>query len=524
MCRQDGWASVFFRFHLKLPVLTAKNELDAPDPSCADRSSSDATNAASYRLVPFGIAYLVLSMTLSIYYIHVLMPSVANDFWWPHFKASGVRTYLGDVVHARVPLAPSTSLDLFTQAIQKDYSTSNTIMDMPLDVAVVEMRANSLDQNLVMFSQYCWVALARTFDLAHTLARLERCRDHFVSNGAYHSMMNDMILQVLLTLPGGHKWVGGKLSHEWFAVVDEVAHWRTKGVQTWKLQLQNVRDVQASESMTIINALGLHQRIQIPNTNTPLVHRGLNAWTTSDTYAGIWNDLLWGQLGNFGLILNSNTSAVAQGLSWDTDEDMGYDVTPILTLVRLAIVQFGSIDVWLVPPPPPLVDLVVAFQDALLAVLQNPINQFSTSAILQVTSLLVTPTPPTWTIDGAMYFGGNPTVSTPYVQESFGFYDVCGTEAPLSILLDKTSVLFAGTAVGMLDNGSAACALCLNPQEVTGCLDVVSLAMSSREQTLERDTRYVTLLEAAVARTIPLNISMVQFTATNVCQFTLTQP
>ncbi|RHZ15664.1 hypothetical protein DYB37_002011 [Aphanomyces astaci] len=70
------------------------------------------------------VAYLVLTLGLSLYYLHVLTPVIANDLWWAGFNVSGAQTYLIDVVNAPLNLADSVwNVDVTATGKSGDYST-----------------------------------------------------------------------------------------------------------------------------------------------------------------------------------------------------------------------------------------------------------------------------------------------------------------------------------------------------------------------------------------------------------------
>ncbi|KAF0691263.1 hypothetical protein As57867_017410, partial [Aphanomyces stellatus] len=128
-----------------------------------------------------GIAYLLFTVGCGIYFVHLLVPSVANDFWWPQFNASGVQTFLGDVYNARLALTPSAPLDLFAVGRFKAYNQPTTFMDvspsfarsilldtLPLDAAIKAMRTTSFDLNIHMFTSYCWADFDHAYEMAHT--------------------------------------------------------------------------------------------------------------------------------------------------------------------------------------------------------------------------------------------------------------------------------------------------------------------------------------------------------------------
>ncbi|KAF0691560.1 hypothetical protein As57867_017190, partial [Aphanomyces stellatus] len=334
-----------------------------------------------------------------------------------------------------------------------------------------------------------------------------------MQSSGFFGMTNQTIFDPISGLPpNGSTWVQAILAHAWVSVVDEAALWTSHGLTQWRTQLQNLREPQLDQSISIVNALGLAQTMKI--NAIPLHVRGGNEWTTSYAYSGFWNDLTWAEMGSFGLILNTKTSLNYMGFSWDLDQNVGYDVTPVLTLTRLAIGPYDSIDLWLVPPPLPLLELLVAFQDTLLVGLEA---SGQTIPFLTITTTNVDAAPPDWTNGNLTFFGGNPTCvygdGLPFVQDSFGFYDACGSQTPLLIHLDATSVLFAHLAT----NATSPCDLVATPALAFACGIMVKATMTIfwHENVAPLVMpRIEPLITPASTSTLPLHISMMQFAAT----------
>ncbi|RQM27135.1 hypothetical protein B5M09_013312, partial [Aphanomyces astaci] len=310
-----------------------------------------------------GLLYLVATLASSFYYITLVVSSTSNDLWQPHFNSSGVHTFIGNVYHARLALTPSTPLDLFAVVVQKEYAGSATFMDIspsfprlfwldniPLQAAVTSMRSNNFGANMRMFSQYCWADFNQRYEMVHTLLCQARCLVNDADNaGVYFEALLRNVgtakhprtstcrtSQHRVCADSGGDWVRST-SLPWLAVGDEVDLWQSHGLLRWKTQLQNIRELGVVEPISIVNALGMSTTIEI--NKTPTLFRGMNLWSTA--YASAWNDLRWGFQHNFSLILNTPTNAVAKGIDWDADLDIGYDQTPILSTVRQFIEPFN---------------------------------------------------------------------------------------------------------------------------------------------------------------------------------------
>ncbi|CAK4143009.1 unnamed protein product, partial [Aphanomyces euteiches] len=149
-----------------------------------------------------GLLYLVFTLVLSSYYLQVLSPWMTNDLWWSGFNASGIQSYLIDVYNAQLNLLgnQTISLDLTDNkyALGKDYTQFYT----PIEISPVYPRmmfsivAYDLAKSVVAIrqipgpdwpvTQYCWIDFNRTWEVAHTLTRQNRCKARYADNGAVY--------------------------------------------------------------------------------------------------------------------------------------------------------------------------------------------------------------------------------------------------------------------------------------------------------------------------------------------------
>ncbi|KAF0715827.1 hypothetical protein As57867_003146, partial [Aphanomyces stellatus] len=502
-----------------------------------------------------GLLYLVASLVCSATYLTQLEPNVANDFWWAGFNTTGTQTFLGDLFNLHLMWARTGDLPLLDPAsgyVMKTYGDAKTVVEwsasygrrhllapLPLDDVIRAMRANTIDANFRMVVPYCWLDLNRTFEMAHTNQRQQRCERnertnaavHFetlVRNVAPHSLttstigaaINATILDTLRTSNAGGAWIAAMDSHEWLSVADEVSLWTDRGLVTWQNQMQNLYHDGIDDSIAIESALGHAQSIQIKK--YPLTSRGVGLWSTYLATVGLWNDVVWAESVGCSVLLRANNSIAAMGLNWDNDF-LGLPNTLSTTIVRKFFGPFLSIDIKLVLLPNSLLGYNRLFQSHVYSHIES---------MDMVHSVMVDAVPPTWPTDGSfLYYGGNPmcapmlTDSFPWVQRSFGYYETCSAQPPAGFALSPQAALFAMYVVQYLtsppDNWTidAVCSCC--PWASLDCAGVLSTV---EVMLMNATPPFPTLLRHAIEDTTVLNISLMQMATNHRDGFVLVQP
>ncbi|KAF0692942.1 hypothetical protein As57867_015979, partial [Aphanomyces stellatus] len=165
-------------------------------------------------------------------------------------------------------------------------------------------------------------------------------------------------LVVVLALEGWN--VLTMFQSHWSALVayQQTAAWTVHGLAYFQNSLQNYYLEGTDESIAIINALGLRQRITISRVTA--TNRPKKQWTTSYAFAGFWNDVeacAWLQASLIRAAPNHFETVFGAdgGASWDFFYE-GESGTQ-------------GVYVFLVAPPPSLVSLVTAHQDLMAAML-----------------------------------------------------------------------------------------------------------------------------------------------------------
>ncbi|KAF0720031.1 Aste57867_610 [Aphanomyces stellatus] len=506
--------------------------------------------------VSAGLLYLVGSLACGVVYLTILVENLANDFWWRQFNTTGGQTFLADVFNARLSQGlhgNATAVDLFTNefaATGKDYSTSLTFVDMretsarqwmlqplPLDMAVTTIRANSLYENVYTVIPYCWVDLGRQFEMAHTAIRQQRCLKRFTANAAMYletllrntaqidltqsnfgTQVNQTILTPVTTLPNGQAWVAALCANKWLAVDDEVKLWQQSGIVYYAIQYQNRFQYGIEDKLTIVNALGIAQRIKI--SSIPYLYLGLATWTTISIHSGIWNDMMFAIQYKASLVHHTTNYFETLGYDWDLVKN-GPVRTVGIKLVRSTLGPIRTIDADLILPPPSLVAYVNAFRVKFLDATKS--SNLSKPA-LPVSGILIDVLPPSWSGSSMAYYGGNPLCFTfanslPYPQMPFSFYDACQTQIPFAIKFDQSNALFA--AASMQVPAQAVCQM--SPKSQNTCIGVLQLVLATLQQ-MDTVTAFCQLIQQSIQDILPLQIEFIQMATRNNTNVFLSQP
>ncbi|KAF0690715.1 Aste57867_17910 [Aphanomyces stellatus] len=515
-------------------------------PSWSSDGRTSATRQNHTRLLfPFGLFYVLSTATISVLYLNLLSPSVANDFWWPHFTTPGIQTFLGDLYTAKTTLHVTGSLDLFaaTSLLVKDYSTGTAFISMrpaaarailldqlPLQEAIRIMRSISLIENIRTVAPSCWLDFNRTYEMAHTALRQAACNSNRTTNAAvylesllrnvqtsdllastYYPEIQGGIFAAVQLTPMGAAWVNAIETHIWPSVADEESYWRAFGITTFKNQLQNYYLEGMDDGISIVNALGISSRITIHS--RPAIARSKGSWSTQYATCGFWNDLdSTTQTTPASSLIRSAPNAFERlGYDWDMWYN-GPAGTPATVLIRTQLSPLANFDVNLVPVPASLLRLVAAFQDILFSRLSEESSDY-----VALDEPIVDATPNAWmTLPNAVFYGGNPLCPygkpLPYIQPSFGYDDDCGLQIHHQIQLTRDALLFAILAHQAKDM-VAICAQCF---PASTCVQTLRAAKQVYSRLfLKDDDNMIALVALTLADILPLNISFLQWATVN---------
>ncbi|RHY57773.1 hypothetical protein DYB30_007295 [Aphanomyces astaci] len=537
------------------------NASDAPP-----ESTNDAMTKLEVVETGSGITYLVFTLVLSLYYLHLLAPVMSNDLWWAGFNSSGAQSYLIDVFNSQLVFANdniSTSLDLTMHGMVKDYSTYVTPIYVPPvytrsmyyfsqsnDLASIIHTLKTLSDPDMIATHYCWVDFNRTFEVAHTNRRQQRCALRYADNAAMY-----WETQCRLTQWGSWMWAFGErfdalMGHAlrdtgegrlWlnrtanaFTTVDaEVALWEHHGLTRYLLQYSNQKDIGIDETIQVVNAFGAVETITIKRA----AQESRGAWTTYIMTWGPWNEYMLQssvvRSDPFHPRFNPPCSyddyvaapemytcypcddqhpLTEDDCSMTSESRLLLPQTPSYHLTRTHIGQFGSIDLFLVPVPPSLTKLAGSFTAAVTALLQS--NDAFRQAMAAIPNVKVDPVPVTWHSDELLYMGGDPTCSNrepkPFVQSSIAFDQTCSVQDRHTLQLHSLNVLFglfASSPSPVVD----ICALC--PTLWRPCQGV--LAAGVHALTLFQSSLHYSILRDATPTTrddvVALDPTMIQY-------------
>ncbi|KAF0690293.1 Aste57867_18319 [Aphanomyces stellatus] len=490
------------RFHVSRHLETSRQRTMRVHPVVPESPRRPTTVHANKWWVLLGSMYLVLSMTCSLWYVLLLQPAFANDVWWADYLPNAHQALLVDLFNGVLTTQTNGSVDILAPqaVVDKNYIASVATTNVypthvrrlilnelvSVEYAVVNLRLLSAGWSMWMYTPYCWVDLNRAFEVAHTAARQQRCADRYSTNGAVYmetvlrnqdwdtflqmyggdgGMFTVSVQEWLVQVPAGQAWISttstALVTH---SLAQEVTHWKAKNISHFRLQWLNYWQSGITETMVLENALGMQQTITLKN-----VPRTDESWTTENLYWMPINDLSFTQSMNLSLI-RSATNSFVQSPSFDfemllglTDPSGNYDNQT--QLFRATVGTFGSVDAYYVAVPPALLALYAAFRQGLYKspnCIAGVQDRFDT-----ISDVTLYPSPLPWTTQTFQFYGGNPMClnggSRSFVQETFGFYDNCDRQSPLSATLTKQSGEFAIFAMADRFNLSGVCALSSTP-------------------------------------------------------------
>ncbi|OQR99901.1 hypothetical protein ACHHYP_03994 [Achlya hypogyna] len=438
-----------------------------------------------------GVVYILASSVLSYTMLGVFAKYMATDYLIADFAAN-VDTLVDTfntalAATAFVPLldlaAPSSALarhapvgasPVYPRQLLYSELTSPAF-------AIPGLRSIPPSQVVKLVSLYCWVDLRRQWEMAFSAARQLRCNNSSRANAARYLeavLRNVPITEWVASTSGrfdtyignairssgsvGANWYEALLTHKWLSVEDEIALWTSYGLNHYTLQYGSGIAIGITETITIENAFGL----AVPLTLKAIPK--VNRWVFRTT--AIFNDLLY----NTFYAIRPNQSLVRDapnyfGLFDPTQiEAYGIGVPLVSPFQNLHdhIGSLGNLDADWLPPPGMLVDAVAAFRTALAHLMVT--NSTARSAMEGIGDFTLTPTPAMWVDPSLMFSGGNPMCGfgtpLPFVQQTFSFDDVCGSQLPLTVEWNAFNSLFARHVLGTVVNDSI-CALCPTAQQ-----------------------------------------------------------
>ncbi|KAF0718916.1 Aste57867_1395 [Aphanomyces stellatus] len=428
----------------------------------------------------------------------ILEPAFANDVWWAHYIPSVHQALLIDIFNTILTTQLHGSVDILApqSIVDKNYRSSVSTTNVyptyvrhlvlselvSVDYAVANLRSVSADHSIYMYMQYCWVDLNHEFEVAHTEARQQRCMNRYSTNGAVYmetvlrnqkwnafsevyggdnGVFSVSVQSWLEKVPSGQQWIARtSTALQTYSIDQEAQYWKSKNLSMFQMQYGNYWQTGIIETIVLKNAFGMQNVITLKN-----IPWSYETWTTFNLFWMPDNDLIELQSLNLSLVRSAENSFL-QPPPFDFETILGlmdangnyYNQTQ---LFRTSFGVFNSVDTIYVAVPTPILDLYTAFKGLLSMSLGT--DESLQNSFDKIPDLILYPSPPSWIVKSYLFYGGNPVclngAPKSFVQETFGFYDICDRQSPLSVTLSKYSSVFAGLAMINCSNISTTCDL-----------------------------------------------------------------
>ncbi|KDO27154.1 hypothetical protein SPRG_07861 [Saprolegnia parasitica CBS 223.65] len=411
-----------------------------------------------------GLLYVLASLACCVYYTSLLQPSFANDLWWAGYNVSGYQAFLIDLCNQFLMTNANGSLDVLSASaiVPKTYSTIDAFTSIytpymhdvllgeltSIEYAVPHLRTLSTYWSMRMNVQHCWVDFNKTFEMAHTLLRQERCKRRYKTNAAVYleailrnqpwdaflamwtNNFNAAIQRGLEETTTGRSFLAQMATAaNTTSVADELTYWRSYNVSHFELQWQSRWQPGVSETIVVSNAIGRQE-----NFTLKALDQVTGPWSTQNMFWIPLNDLFNAMLMNRSMVrgtsryFGANVSSSLPAINLETYRGMADNRGNLVDkawVFHTFIGPYLSIDIRYKLRPAPLVTAYNRFQDVVFTHLATSATRFESFSSLQV--VVLAPTPPRWI--NHTYYGGDPACvagrAAAYVQKPFGFYDDC---------------------------------------------------------------------------------------------------
>ncbi|KAH9191627.1 hypothetical protein AeNC1_006389, partial [Aphanomyces euteiches] len=370
----------------------AKLSVPPPPNPQNDKGDDAATPSPEHKYIRWlgliGLGHMIGSVAGSYGYLLSVQTVMANDLWWEHFNSTAHQTYLSNWFNRQLQVTPQLSATLATNPQYgelgsiNDYSSEATsVLTPPLYTSAVQLEANTLTNVITGLRQmsgchvpwiataYCYADFNRSWEMANTLARQQRCLAKEKQNGAVYleavlrnadwpsllSCWNESltigVFSFMQTSNSGQRWLSSvQAAGGSNAVGDEVALWQSHGITEYVTQWQNYKELGIFETFSIANAFGFSYPMTIKRS------RGSMRTTEASSMKMYWSFAsdLWAvsknttAIGGYHLIRQSPSFAFANTSLADVMGQNGTLPSPLgrgLSLVEAELGPFGAIDV-----------------------------------------------------------------------------------------------------------------------------------------------------------------------------------
>ncbi|KAF0699896.1 Aste57867_9554 [Aphanomyces stellatus] len=432
-----------------------------------------------------GPLYTLSSAALGCYVLTLFQPYMDNDYFWTKFTSASTSHVVVPIVNSQLLVGPSApSLDMLASMLApsemlNQMSSVHPRLLMYQDLTAVEAGIaglRRLDLSLMTFlpTKYCWADLHGRWEMGATTGNQARCVARDFNNGAVYleavlrnidlttwwqqnqQRFNVRVINPISSTPEGPAWVAGLRNHVLESVSDEASTWRRHNITYFQLLYSNHFQIGLQETIQVKNAFGMITSMTIKS--IPSVQRGISCWTTTILTGSLEFDL---QGPGPGQSLVRNTANFYGDFATQVEGYIiGSILSPVNTVVHHQLGVLCDIRTRWLPAPASLVAIAQSFRHTVLSALQSTTAfQAAFDALAPVT---LTPTPPQWQLPNLDFYGGNPMCGygnpLPYVQQSWGFDDVCSSQPPLTYTWADFNAIFALALLGATST-DAVCSL-----------------------------------------------------------------
>ncbi|KDO21807.1 hypothetical protein SPRG_12624 [Saprolegnia parasitica CBS 223.65] len=421
------------------------------------------------------MVYVAASVALSVFVLDAFSAYTATDYLWPDLvTTSPVLRQLLNTHLSTLPYATEHNFDIFapsfallgglSSGVDAVYVRRVLYNDLTtLPAAIQSLRSLSTDQVSMLVAPYCWVDLEKHWEFAYSTKRQARCAASEAANAAMYleSVLRNIDFEAWRQFMGGlfdsrigdpiaatgqrgADWLRTLTAHTILLIDDEVQLWRLRGLQHFTLQYGTGTGFGLLESVLVENALGIAVPMSLKSipTTSRLMHRKTCLFYdlfSNDFYAPSENQtMVRGTLNYFADTTPDVMACFIEGC-------------PLPLLGQTLHDQVGwlaALDAKWVLPPPALVETIDRFRaDMMSALVTSPALQ---AHVVPPVSLQLRPLQ--WADPGLSFYSGNPwcIFGSPlsFVQQTFGFEDVCQRQAPLTSVWRVDAGVFALLQLG----------------------------------------------------------------------------
>ncbi|KAF0696679.1 Aste57867_12584 [Aphanomyces stellatus] len=393
-------------------------------------------------IVLLGLGYMIATLIGSYAFLRLTEATMANDFWWDGFNATGHQTFLATWFNAQLQttnvLTPTSLDDARYSDLSQFYQNSSAkIYVHPFYASQIQDEVNSLLGVIAglrnmdgcqlpwISSIYCFVDFARRWELASTTNRHKKCQQD-IKNGAIYleSIFRNAQWPQLMSCWGdslepaffsflrqssqGSQWLD-LVQFNTMSLTDEVQYWTKNNISIFTQQWQNFKQLGVYESFSVQNAFGLDFPMTLKKSNATFQQ------SMPSSFRMQW------PLANLLRAIGTNTSGV-EGASFVVSSGsfafQNTSVENILIqngtlpspwsyatyLTRQILGPFGDVTMWRLPPPRNLLRLYQSTTQMLNALLASNLSAQSMFASIPKLNILY-PRPRGW--ESPFKYGGN---------------------------------------------------------------------------------------------------------------------